>query len=70
MKYQLGQVQMTGEGWGFNIVNAHRAPVVSFCYRDQTDAAKAQILIEEAIADATKLLVFSTMHGEIGMCGS
>ena len=58
MKYQLGQVQMTGEGWGFNIVNTHRAPVVSFCYRDQIDAAKARPLIEEAIVDATKITGF------------
>ena len=57
MKYHLGQVQMTGEGWGFNIANRH-APIVSFCYRDQTDAAKARTLIEEAISDATKITGF------------
>ena len=58
MKYQLSQVQITGEGWGFNIVNPHRTPIVSFCYRDQTDAAKARTLMEEAIADATKITGF------------
>ena len=58
MKHQLGQVQMTGEGWGFNIVNGHRAPVVSFRYRDQTDAAKARTLIQEAIKDATQITGF------------
>jgi hypothetical protein len=44
-----GQLQMTGKGWGFNIVNGNRAPIVGFCYRDQTDAAKARTLIEETI---------------------
>jgi hypothetical protein len=37
---------------GFNILNSHGAPIVTFSYLDGADAAKARMLVEQAIAGA------------------
>jgi hypothetical protein len=58
MKYRLSQVQSTGDnlgffaGSGFNIVNEHGAPIVTFGYLDPRVAADARALIETAIENA------------------
>jgi hypothetical protein len=58
MTYQLSEVQATQdsrgafEGVGFNILNEHGAPIVTFGYLDPLDAARARGLIEKAIVDA------------------
>ena len=58
MTYQLSEVQATQdirgafEGVGFNILNEHGAPIVTFGYLDPMDAARARGLIEKAIVDA------------------
>ena len=38
-------------GAGFNILNEHRAPIVTFGYLDPIDAATARGLIDKAIVD-------------------
>ena len=58
VKYRLSQVQSTGDnlgffaGSGFNIVNEHGAPIVTFGYLDPRVAADARALIEKAIENA------------------
>jgi hypothetical protein len=58
MTYQLSEVQATQdirgafEGVGFNLLNEHGAPIVTFGYLDPIDAARARGLIEKAIVDA------------------
>ena len=48
MKYRLGEVQNISHGRdahvGFNILNAHGAPIVMFSYLDRADADKARAL--------------------------
>jgi hypothetical protein len=54
MKYRIGEVQDVKDGrdfhFGFNILDAHGAPIVKFSYLDRTDAAKARVLVDQAIA--------------------
>jgi len=58
MRYRVGNVQSTdlggtnGVGVGFNILNEHGAPIVSFAYLDPNDAEYARALIEGATANA------------------
>lgn len=58
MKYRLGAIQSIGDdlgsfaGVGFNIVNEHGAPIVTFGYLDPADAANGRALIEKAIESA------------------
>jgi len=44
MKYRVGEVQNMTDGRdshvGFNILNSHGAPIVTFSYLDRADAAK------------------------------
>ena len=48
MKYRVGEVQNMTDGRdshsGFNILNSHGAPIVTFSYLDGADAAKARVL--------------------------
>ena len=66
MTYRLGKIQSTtGLGadepsWGFNIMNDHGAPIVTFAYDDQIDAAKARTLIEQAITRATNITGYAS----------
>jgi hypothetical protein len=39
-------------GIGFNIVDDHAAPIVTFGYLDPTDAANSRALMEKAIQNA------------------
>jgi hypothetical protein len=59
MKYRVGEVQRVTDGrdfhTGFNIVNSHGAPIVTFSYLDGEDAAKARVLVEQAIAGAVTI---------------
>ena len=58
VKYRLGEIQVTAHasldfrGVGFNILDEHGAPIVTFGYLDPGDAVKARNLIEGAIAEA------------------
>jgi hypothetical protein len=56
MRHRLGEVQSTDlgnlVGFGFNILNENGAPIVTFGYRDSTDAEKAWALVERAISNA------------------
>jgi hypothetical protein len=56
LKYRIGEVQPVTDGrdfhFGFNILDAHGAPIVTFSYLDRADAAKARGLVEQAIAAA------------------
>ena len=49
-----GKVQDVTDGrdfhFGFSILNVHGAPIVTFSFLDQADAAKARGLVELAIA--------------------
>ena len=49
MEFQLGEVQSTTEGYGFNVGNEYGAPIVSFEYPDRKAAATARGLIAKAI---------------------
>jgi hypothetical protein len=40
---------------GFNILNSHGVPIVTFSYLDGADAAKARALVEQAIAGAVTI---------------
>jgi hypothetical protein len=59
MKYRVGEVQNMTHGRdfhsGFNILNSHGAPIVTFSYLDGADAAKARVLVEQAIAGAVTI---------------
>jgi len=59
MKYRVGEVQRVTDGRdfhsGFNILNSHGAPIVTFSYLDGADAAKARALVEQAIAGAVTI---------------
>jgi hypothetical protein len=59
MKYRLGEVKNITDGRdfhsGFNILNSHGAPIVTFRYLDGADAAKARALVEQAIAGAVTI---------------
>jgi hypothetical protein len=63
MKYRLGEVQNISHGRdahvGFNILNAHGAPIVMFSYLDRADADKARALVEQAVAGAVVVKGFS-----------
>ena len=58
MKYRLTEIQVTTHagldfsGVGFNILDEHGAPIVTFGYLDPGDAVKARKLVEGAIAEA------------------
>ena len=62
MKYRLGEVQNISHGRdahvGFNILDAHGAPIVMFSYLDRADADKARALVEQAIAGAVVVKAF------------
>ena len=59
MKYRVGEVQNMTDGRdfhsGFNILNSRGAPIVTFSYLDGADAAKARVLVEQAIAGAVTI---------------
>jgi hypothetical protein len=75
MKYQLGQVQMTEEGWGFNIVNGNRAPIVSFSCRGRvarsprapSAAPHRMSAMESAAAGASRSV--AAAHRRLGRVG-
>lgn len=58
MTYRLSEVQsVSGDGGffrgvGFNILDEHGAPIVTFGYLDGGDAVKARMLVEQAIGQA------------------
>ena len=60
MKYRVGEVQRVTDGRdfhsGFNILNSHGAPIVTFSYLDGADAAEARALVEQAIAGAVTIM--------------
>ena len=55
MKYRVGDVQRVTDGRdfhsGFNILNSHGAPIITFSYLDGADAAKARALVEQAMPE-------------------
>jgi hypothetical protein len=61
-KYRLGEIQSMMDsrrdfdGSGFNISNEHGAPIATFGYAVETDAAKARKLVKKAIADAALIV--------------
>ena len=40
---------------GFNILNSHGVPIVTFSYLDGANEAKARALVEQAIAGAVTI---------------
>jgi hypothetical protein len=59
MNYRVGEVQSMTDGrdshFGFNILNAHGAPIVILRYLDREDATKARALVEQAVAGAVAI---------------
>jgi len=59
MKYRVGEVQNMTDGRdchsGFNILKSLGVPIVTFSYLDGADAAKARVLVEQAIAGAVTI---------------
>jgi hypothetical protein len=55
-EWSVGDVAMTTEGYGFNILNKFRAPIAAFEYPDRELAERSHDLIAAALGDAVSIL--------------
>jgi hypothetical protein len=53
----VSDVMSTTEGYGFNILNEHRAPEATFEYADQHVASDMRRLVKEALGKAVRVTV-------------
>lgn len=61
---EVSRVHQVDAGYGFSIVNEHRAPVVTFVYPSEEDAEEARDLIDQAVAKADSVVTAGARRAE------